>query len=207
MKTAVYLRVSSSSQTTASQEPDLKRWAKAETAAGCALDWYRDTFTGKTMDRPGWSRLWAGVLRGDYHRVVVWRLDRLGRTAREVIPLLDELQGRNVALISIREGFDLSTPGGRLFAGMLASFAQYETELRSERQLAGIAAAKERGVKFGRPKGQGGTPGKRIKVTAEQEVLIRELKSLGRAVAAIARATGLSRPTVYSVLEGAGAAR
>ncbi len=199
MKTAVYLRVSSSSQTTASQEPDLKRWAKAEASAGVGVDWYRDTFTGKTLDRPAWSKLWAGVLRGEYSRVVVWRLDRLGRTAREVIPMLDELQRRNVALVSIREGFDLSTPGGRLFAGMLASFAQYETEVRSERQLSGIAAAKERGVKFGRPKGEGGTPGKRIKVTPEQEKLIRDMER-GWTVAAIARATGLSRPTVYSVL-------
>jgi DNA invertase Pin-like site-specific DNA recombinase len=110
-------------------------------------------------------------------------------------------------MVSMREGIDLLTPAGRLMANVIASVAQYETEVRSERQLAGIAAAKERGVKFGRPKGEGGARGKRLKVTPEQDAAVRRLKAEGAKVAAIARATGLSRPTVYSILGAAGTAR
>ena len=128
MRTAVYLRVSSKSQTEASQLPDLERWVKAQ-SEDFAASWHRDTFTGRTMDRPGWGKLWADVLVGHVGRVVVWRLDRLGRTARELTALFDELLTRGVTLVSLREGFDLSTPGGRLFAHLLASVAQYETEV------------------------------------------------------------------------------
>lgn len=203
MTTYLYPRISSKSQTEASQLPDLKRWAAAQDQSELILT-ERDTFTGTTMSRPGWDRIWAAVCDGRCNRVVVWRLDRLGRTARELTALFEEMIRRNVTLVSLREGFDLSTPGGRLFANLLASVAQYETEVRSERQLAGIEAAKARGVKFGRKPGEGGRPGKPIKVTPEQAKLIRDMNAAHTAKAAIARATGLSRGTVYSVLGGAG---
>src|SRR5258708_5687799 len=135
---ALYLRVSSKSQDCASQEPDLKRWSDAQGVAG---DWYRDKFTGRSMSRPGWDRLWNDVLATRVDRVVIWRLDRLGRTASGLTALFDELLARNVTLVSLREGFDLKTPAGRMLAGVLASVAQYETEVRSERQIAGIQAA------------------------------------------------------------------
>ena len=90
--TAVYLRVSSRSQDTASQEPDLKRWAGGH--AGDAVKWYRDKFTGKTMDRPGFSRLPADVAAGKVNRIVVWRLDRLGRSIRHLIKTVGQFQDR-----------------------------------------------------------------------------------------------------------------
>ena len=68
-------------------------------------------------------------------------MDRLGRTAKGLLTLLDELQPLNVGFVSLREGFDLSTPAGRLMAGVLASVAAYEIEVRKERQLAGIEKA------------------------------------------------------------------
>ncbi len=74
----------------------------------------------------------------------------------------------------------------------------YETEVRAERIVAGQAVARERGVKFGRPAGTG----KRIKVSPEQEVTIRRLKAESKKIAVIARAVGLSRPTIYSVIGG-----
>ena len=77
--------------------------------------------------------------------------------------------------------------------------AQYETEVRAERIVAGQAVARAKGVKFGRPAGTG----KPIKVTPEQEETIRRLKAEGKKIAAIARAVGLSRPTIYSVLNRA----
>ena len=200
---ALYARVSSTSQDTASQEPELRLYEKA---AGLPCVWYRDKFTGRTMSRPGWNELWKAVEAGMVRSVVVWRLDRLGRTTLDLLKLLEDLKARGVKLVLRREGFtvDEESPAGRMFLTMLAGFAQYEREVRAERQTAGIAEAKARGVRFGRPTATGEKPAKRIKVTAEQDAVIRRMKSEGEKVAAIARATGLSRPTVYSVLGAVG---
>lgn len=192
---AVYIRVSSKSQDTRSQEPDLRKWSDAQDQT---VRWYRDKATGKNMDRPGWKRLEADIRAGKVSRVVVWRLDRLGRTARGLTALFEELQGRSVGLVSLREGLDLSTPAGRLMAHVLASVAQYETEIRGERVRAGQEAARAQGKTWG-----GSKPGRRIKVSDLQIRTIHSLKAAGESVAAIARTVGLSRPTVYSVLKPA----
>jgi DNA invertase Pin-like site-specific DNA recombinase len=197
MATAIYVRVSTREQTEASQVPDLERWAKAQDSE---VEWHRDTFTGKTMDRKGWGKLWEGILACRIDRVVVWRLDRLGRTASGLTTLFDDLLLRGVTLVSLREGFDLTKPAGRMLAGVLASVAQYERELTAERQLAGISAAKARGVRFGRPKGEGQGTGKRIKVTDEQLAMVKRLRDEGMKKAAIGRATGLHRNTVHTLL-------
>ena len=189
---AIYLRVSSKVQDLRSQEPELKRWAEAQ--EGPVL-FYRDKYTGKTMDRPGWCKLEAAIVAGRVNRLVVWRLDRLGRTARGLTALFDDLQQRNVSLVSLREGLDLTTAAGRLLAHVVASVAQYETELRGERVRAGQAAARAQGKVWG-----GSKPGRRVKVTDLHEETIRRLKADGVSVAAIARTVGLSRPTVYAVL-------
>lgn len=190
--TAIYVRVSGAVQDTRSQEPDLRRWAEGREGVA----WYRDKFTGRTMERPGFAKLLADVEAGRVGTVAVWRLDRLGRTAKGLTALFEDLRARGVNLVSLRDGLDLSTPAGRLMANVLASVAAYETEVRAERVIAGQAVARANGVRFGRPPG----PGKRVKVTAEQESAIDRLRSEGTAIAAIARATGLSRPTVYDVL-------
>jgi DNA invertase Pin-like site-specific DNA recombinase len=189
---AVYIRVSSSGQDTKSQEPDLNRWALGREAP---VVWYTDTATGKTMDRPGWRKLESAIRAGKVESVVVWRLDRLGRTAKGLTSLFEELRERKVNLVSMKEGLDLSTPSGRLMCHILASVAEYETEVRAERVRAGQAAAKARGVRWG-----GSKPGVRKKVTPTQERTIRQMKSSGERVTAIAKTVGLSRPTVYSVL-------
>ncbi len=91
---------------------------------------------------------------------------------------------------------DLSTPAGRLMAHVLASVAAYENEVRRERILAGQAAARRQGKRWG-----GSAKGRRIKVKDEQARVIRHLHRHGTPIAAIARAVTLSRPTVYSVLD------
>ena len=189
---ALYLRVSSRNQDTRSQEPDLKRWAEAQDQP---VRWYRDKFTGKTMDRPGWRKLEAQIAAGKVAKLVVWRLDRLGRTAKGLTALFEDLQSRRVGLVSLREGMDLSTPAGRLMAHVLASVAQYETEVRAERVRAGQAVARANGKRWG-----GSKKGRREKVTPQQTRVIRHLRREGESVTAIARAVGLSRPTVYSLL-------
>ncbi|MBS0261985.1 MAG: recombinase family protein [Planctomycetes bacterium] len=183
---------STKGQETHSQEPDLQTWAKAQPDEAI---WFRDRFTGTTMDRPGLDKLLADVRSGKISKVCVWRLDRLGRTAKGLLTLLDELQVLGVGFVSLREGFDLSTPAGRLMAGVLASVAAYETEVRKERQLAGIAKAKADGKTWG-----GRKTGTRVKLTTEKEVAIRQLHDQGYSIASIARTVGLTRKTIYRAL-------
>lgn len=191
---AIYPRVSSKQQDLRSQLPDLKRWTEAY-ADGQPVVWYRDKATGKTMDRPGWRKLEADIAAGKVSKVVVWRLDRLGRTASGLTALFDNLRERKVNLVSLRDGFDLQTPSGRLMANVLASVAAYENEVRSERIVAGQAAAKASGKRWG-----GSRKGERKTVTDDQAAVIRQLKAAGKPVAVIARIVKVSRPTVYGVL-------
>ncbi len=191
---AIYERVSSKTQDTKSQTPDLKRWIDAY-ANGEAVKWYRDRFTGKTMDRKGWNQLEADIEAGNISKVVCWRLDRLGRTASGLTRLFDHLNRKGVVLVSIKDGLDLSTPAGRLMAGVLASVAQYETEVRQERTLAGQAVARANGKTWG-----GSKKGRRIWVEPEQVEAVKRLHQDGKKVACIARTVGLSRPTIYRLL-------
>src|SRR3954468_20447878 len=164
---AIYVRVSSNRQDHRSQLPDLERWAAAQSLP---VVYYRDKFTGKTMERPGWQKLQAAIDRGEVATVACWRLDRLGRTARGLTALFAELQERGVNLVSLREGIDLSTPAGRMLANMLASVAQFETECRAERVLAGQAAARAAGKTWG-----GRKEGTQTKAIADKAEAIRKL--------------------------------
>src|SRR5262245_52465940 len=190
---AIYLRVSSRKQDTRSQEPDLQRWAEA--FADLPVKWYRDQMTGRTMDRPGWKRLEEDMHAGEIAKIVVWRLDRLGRTAAGLTALFEALQKLGVGFESIRDKVDLATAAGRLMAHVLASVAAYENEVRGERIRAGQAAARAQGKRWG-----GSRRGQRRTVTREHEEIIRRLHEEGRPVAGIARLVGVSRPTIYSVL-------
>ena len=190
---AIYVRVSSRKQDTKSQEPDVKRWIEAY--GDGSVKWYRDKATGRTMDRPGWKRLEADIDAGKVSAVVVWRLDRLGRTASGLTALFEKLIARKVNLVSIKDGIDLKTPAGRLIANVLASVAAYENEVRSERILAGQAAARAAGKRWG-----GSQKGRRLKVTPEQIDTIRRLHADGASKSSMVRATGLARGTVYTIL-------
>jgi DNA invertase Pin-like site-specific DNA recombinase len=189
---AVYLRMSSRSQDTASQERGLRRWARGLSEP---VRSYRDSFTGKTMDRPGFNYLEHEIAAGNLSTLPVWRLYRLGRTAKELAALLEDLTKRKVNFVSLRDGVDLSTPAGRLMANVLASVAAYETEVRSERQVAGIAVAKARGVRFGRPPGS-----KSTRVPEAKRAAMIDHKAAGWRISDIARAVGLARKTVDAVL-------
>lgn len=191
--TAIYLRVSTNRQDTRSQEPDMKRWAESQDVP---VKWFIDKQTGKTMDRPEWNKLEEQIRMGKISQVVVWRIDRLGRTAKGLTALFDDLQSRKVNLVSLKDSLDLSTPAGRLMANVLASVAQYETEVRGERIAAGQEVAKAQGRKWG-----GSKKGKRKnKTTAEKIKAIKQLKADNVPVTKIAQAVGLSRPTVRSIL-------
>lgn len=188
---AIYVRVSSKSQDQRSQVADLERWAGTQDSE---IVWYNDKFTGKTMDRPAWNRLRAAMEAGSVKKLVVWRLDRLGRTAKGLTALFEDLSARRIGLFSLRDSLDLSTPAGRLMANVLASVAAYETEVRAERVLAGQAAARASGKTWG-----GSKQGRQISVTDEQKVQVVAMR--GEKITKIARTVGLSRPTIYRLLK------
>ena len=190
--TALYVRVSHRDQSHASQLPELERWAQTHDGS---VQWFRDTFSGRTMDRPGMERLLVELRAGRLCRIVVWRLDRLGRTTRGLCQLFEELQEKKVDLVSLKDGFSLSSPAGRLHARILASVAEYETEIRAERVHAGQEVARRKGKTWG-----GSEKGWRWRVTDEQFTAIQQMKSAKVPIAKIARITGLSRPTIYRVL-------
>src|SRR5262245_52676448 len=116
MSVAIYKRVSSKKQDTAAQAHDLDAFRKQLEARGDTVTEFADKFTGKTMARPGWEKLWAGVVAGKIDRIVVWRLDRLGRTVSGLSQLFEELIARKVPLVSLKDSLDLATPAGRLMA-------------------------------------------------------------------------------------------
>lgn len=189
---AVYVRVSSKKQDTKSQEPDLKRWEQSQEGP---VRWYVDKASGKSMSRPQWNKLEDHIRTGKVSTVVVWRLDRLGRTASGLTSLFDTLQSKSINLVSIKDGLDLSTPAGRLLGNMMASVAQYESEVRGERVRAGQAVAKANGKTWG-----GSKKGVRKKVTQSQVKAIKQMKHQGVSISEIARTFQLGRMTIYDVL-------
>lgn len=173
-----YVRVS-----TADQNEDLQR--DALTAAGCDR-LYVDHASGKTESRPGLDALLEQLRPGD--TVVVWRLDRLGRSLRHLIDLANLLDGRGVALVSLRESLDTSTPGGRLIFHVFGALAEFERDLIRERTQAGLAAARARGRVGGRP----------TVWTDEKLQAARAMHASGEHdISSIARVLGISRATLY----------
>lgn len=196
-QTAIYVRVSTSQQTTRSQKPDLERWIKAQDPENLGkVTWYSDKATGKNMDRSGWKKLQTAIDVGQVKQLVVWRLDRLGRTASGLCKLFEDLQAKKVRLVSLRDSVDLGNPSGRLIANVLASVAAYETEIRGERVKAGQMAARDSGKRWG-----GSQKGRLLKVTDEQIEAIISMKAKGGKITQIARTVNLSRQTIYRVLE------
>lgn len=191
---AIYLRVSTTGQDTASQEPDLKSWLRLH-ANGAPVRWYRDTFTGRTFRRPAMQELEADIRAGKIAVLAVWRLDRLGRTAGQTITFLDDLAAACVRFVSLRDGVDTSSASGRFFRTVLAGMAEYEREVISERIRAGIARAKADGKRWG-----GKKLGERSKLTREKVSAIRDLLAAGKKKAAVARQLGVSRASVYRAL-------
>ena len=192
---AVYVRVSTTGQDVRSQEPDLRAWVKAQ-GRSARVAWYRDTFSGRTFDRPGMGKLEADIKAGRLGTLVVWRLDRLGRTAGETIVFLDRLHDAGVRFVSIRDGVDTSSASGRLLRTILAGFAEYEREVISERIKAGVQRAKKEGKSWG-----GKKPGQHHRLTPEKLKALRGLLATGTKKAAIARQLGISEATVYRAVK------
>jgi len=136
-----YARVSTAEQTAVLQEDALR-------AAGCQRIW-SDTASGTRTDRPQLAAVFDQLRAGD--TLVVWRLDRLGRSLPHLIETIGALEARGVGFKSVQENIDTTTPGGRLVFHFFGALASFERELIQERTLAGLAAARERGRLGGRP--------------------------------------------------------
>lgn len=137
-----YIRVSRDKQTTLLQEDAMKREQCERT--------YTDKMSGKRFDRPQFLAMLDVARAGDI--IVVWKLDRLGRSLKELIETVTTLAERGIELKSLKENIDTSTSTGKLMFHIIAALAEFECDIISERTQAGLEAARARGRKGGRPK-------------------------------------------------------
>jgi DNA invertase Pin-like site-specific DNA recombinase len=155
-------------------------------AAGCTRI-YRDRISGKSRKRPGLTRALAAIGKTD--SIVVWRLDRLGRNFRDLVDIAEELRERGSYLVSLSEGIDTSSHIGEVVYRVMCVFADFERRVIVERTVAGLAAAKQRGVKLGRSR----------KLSAAQIAEARQLLKTAKADAIAAR-LGVGRSTLFRSL-------
>ncbi len=150
MKAAVYARVSTLDQEPENQLAELRRYIEARSWPP-AVEYVDKGVSGAKDRRPALDRLVADATRRGFDVLVVWRLDRLGRNLRHLVTLLDELHAVGVSFVSLGEGIDCTTPAGRLQLHVLAALAEFERGRIAERVHAGLALARRRGTRLGRP--------------------------------------------------------
>ncbi len=177
-----YARVSSVGQSLEVQNDKLSGY-------GCA-EIFSDKKTGTTADRPELQACLKYVRKGD--SLVITKLDRLARSTFHLTQIAKQLEDKGVDLIVLDQKIDTSTPTGRLMFNMLASIAEFETEIRKERQLEGIAKAKENGVQFGR----------KAKLSSEEVQQLALDRSSGIKIKDLMQKYGLSKASVYRLLGG-----
>jgi len=167
------------------QNPDLQ--TDALTQAGCDRIWV-DKVSGTILARPQLNDMLDYARTGD--TIVVWRLDRLGRSVKDLVDLMGVFQERGLGFRSLTEGMDTTSPGGMLIYHVFAAVAQFEADLIRSRTMAGLNAARARGRVGGRPKN----------LTQEQTSLIDQWIEEGRTITSIAKTVGTTRTTVYRYL-------
>jgi len=149
----VYVRVSTSGQKSYSQREEIQRWLDAHGHDEKSVQWFEDIQTGKTIARPAMQALQKAIFDGVVKTVVVYKLDRLARNFREGVDVVCDWCQQDIRVVSVTQQIDLSGTVGRMVAGVLFAIAEIELQHIRERQAAGIAAAKDKGVYQGRQKG------------------------------------------------------
>lgn len=176
-----YARVSTNDQVINLQRDALK-------AAGCARIFADHGVNGGTTRRRGLDRALTALKSGD--TLVVWKLDRLGRSLAHLVQTIAELGERGVNFRSLSDPIDTESAGGRLVLHIMAALAEFERSLNSERTKAGLAAAKRRGKKLGR----------RPKLTAKQIERARHMVDAGQSPQKVAKRFSVARSTLYETL-------
>ena len=175
-----YARVSTVGQSLDIQISKLKEY-------GCN-EIFKDKHTGTTADRPALKECRTYLRKGD--SLVIIKLDRLARSTFHLTQIAEELKTKGVDLVVLDQNIDTSTSTGKLLFNMLASIAEFETEIRKERQMEGIAKAKEKGVQFGR----------KPKLTEQQIQELKKDRSKGIKISGLIKKYSLSKATIYRLL-------
>lgn len=177
-----YARVSTKDQNAAGQHDAL-------TAAGVE-EMFTDTISGSTRERPGLDKLLEKLRAGDV--VIVTKFDRLARSIIDLIDIVRQIEAKGANLSSLAESLDTRTPAGRLTFHLFACIAQFERERIAERTAEGLAAARRRGKKFGRPR----------RLTAEQERLaLRMVDNEGMVLRTVAKQMRIAPSTLSKRLK------
>lgn len=179
-----YARVSTNDQNLALQRDAL-------TAAGCDRIFADEGLSGLTTRRPGLDQALAALSAGD--TLIVWKLDRLGRSLAHLVQLIADLGSRRIDFLSLSDPIDTSSAGGRLVLHMMGALAEFERTLIAERTQAGLIAARRRGQKLGR----------KPSLTAEQVAIARRLIDSGESPRAVARSFKVGKSTLYRHLPAA----
>ncbi len=151
---------------------------------------YKEKRTGTTADRPQLKAILDYVREGDL--LVITKLDRLARSTYHLTQIAEGLKAKGVGLVVLDQNIDTSTPTGKLLFNVLASIAEFETEIRKERQLEGIQKAKENNVKFGAPP----------KMKPKQVEEMKQRRVSGIPIKELMSTYGISKATVYRLLDG-----
>lgn len=176
-----YARVSTSDQTTALQTDALR-------AEGVDALFVDHGISGSTTSRPELDKMLGSIHEGD--TVIVWRLDRLGRSLPHLVATVEAIHVKGVAFRSLTEQINTGTATGKLVFHLFAALAEFERNLIRERTTAGMAAAKARGAKIGRP----------AALSADQVAHARLLADSGVPVKAVAASLGVGESTLYRAL-------
>ena len=176
-----YARVSTHDQTLALQQDALQQ-------AGCSKI-FTDTASGVKAERKGLDEALAYVRKGD--TLVVWRLDRLGRSLPHLITTMTALEGQGIGFKSLTENIDTTTSGGKLIFHIFGALAEFERNLIRERTTAGLMTARTRGRLGGRPKA----------LTGKQLSIAQDLYDKRHPIAEICRTLKVSKATLYRALK------
>jgi putative DNA-invertase from lambdoid prophage Rac len=187
LRAGLYARVSTNDQQTLPLQNRAMREYAARRGWIIAMQ-VREVGSGAAK-REARERLIEAARRREIDVVLVWRLDRWGRSVTDLLATLQELEHLGVGFVSLTEALDLTTPVGRAMAGLLAVFAEFEKEILSERTRAGLAHARQNGIRLGRPMTAG-----------LQAAEIRKLHRAGVAKAEIARRLEIGRTSVRRIL-------
>jgi len=186
-RAGLYARVSTSDQQTLSLQTRAMREYAAQRGWTIALQ-VREIGSGAAQ-RKAREKLLEAARRREIDVVLVWRLDRWGRSVTDLLATLQELDHLGVGFVSLTEALDLTTPAGRAMAGLLAVFAEFEKEILGERVRAGLAEARQNGTRLGRPQ-----------TAALHAVDVRKLFRAGVSKAEIARRLQIGRASVRRIL-------